>query len=358
MSTDLLPVPVKTPVKRPTRQTTRTKPKVASAPKVAELVKSFIKPKPRKISEVVGRRIKGKSLALNILTGADPEAMIWDREEGRIVSAIPILKCGKHDPIDLGGGVKLFADCTLCEFNIKPAADKAEFVANIRDAMSRVQNHLGDRYRLFPQAAHDYADAEMQPAYGIDPQQIGCTPSICGLRETINLPAPFDSTMRTGSFHVHIGNAAYEGKNDGRLLTYDSRHDAMKLVALYMGLGTVVYSKDVTSQRRRAIYGRGHEMRQTPYGLEARLGEPYSLRSPEMVGLVYDLTHHALSHIRNRTEKDVLKIIDSHAVEAAINACDKGAALAILKTTDLPADLMARIQQDYGMPDVKEAWKL
>ncbi len=337
----------------------RTATKRASRPNVAAIVKQAIKPKPSKISDIVkGTRVKGKTLDLQILTGADPEAMIWSLDEGRIVSSVPILQRDKHNPIDLGNEVKLFADCTLCEFNIKPAADKTEFIANIRDALSRVQNHLGDRYRLYPQAAHDYTDAELEPSYGVDPRQIGCTPSVCGLERRLNMPEAFPSNMRTGSFHIHIGNAAYQGKNDGRLLTFDSRHDAVKLIALYMGLGTVVFSRDETSKRRRAIYGRGHEMRVTPYGLESRLGEPYPLRSPEMVGLVYDLTHHALSHIKNRTEKDVLGAIDSYAVEAAINGADKEAAMTILKATDLPSDLMTRIQQDYGMPDLKEAWSI
>jgi hypothetical protein len=324
---------------------------------VQSIVKTIAKPgrKPG-IASLVKKRAAKKSKVLTVTFGGDPECMILDRETGLIVSSIPILQRDKHNPIDLGEEVKLFADNTLCEFNIKPALDRDQFIANMRDALTRVQTHLGDRYRLHPQAAHDFTDAELMPSFGVDPREIGCTPSVCMLREEVRVPSEFPSNMRTGSFHIHLGNADFKGKNDGRLLTYDSRHDTMKLVALYMGLGTVVMSKDQTSQRRRAIYGRGHEGRITKYGLEVRCGEPYPLRSPEMVNLVFDLTAHALTHIHNGTEKDVVKSIDSFAVEAAINDCDKEKALAILKTTDLPSNLLARVQQDFGMPDLKQAW--
>lgn len=354
---------------------TATKPTTARAAKVKRsgrvvAVNDIIDKKPTRISDLLKKRVAPGTTDLKVTFGADPECTLIDTQTGSIVSAIPILKRDKHHPIDVGGGVSLFADSTLCEFNMRPASSKAEFIANLRDALSRVQGYLGDRYRLFPQAAHDFTDAEMQPyvdpaippeqrqSYTIVPTLIGCTPSVDMLRAELNQPEPFKDNMRTGSFHLHIGNADYAKENDGRLLTFNSRHDTVKLIALYMGLGTVIFSRDATSKRRRAIYGRGHEGRVTPYGLEARLGEPYPLRSPEMVELVYDLTEHALSHIKNRTEQDVLAQTDSFAVEKAINECDKDTAMAILKQTDLPADLMARIQKDYQMPDLKTAWGL
>jgi hypothetical protein len=322
-------------------------------PSIASIVKPGRKPG---IASLVKKRAPKQPKGLTVTFGADPECMILDRDTGLIVSSIPILQRDKHNPIDLGEDVKLFADNTLCEFNIKPAFTRDEFIANMRDALGRVQAHLGDRYHLHPQAAHDFTDAELMPSFGVDPREIGCTPSICMLREEVRVPTAFPDNMRTGSFHLHIGNADFKKKNDGRLLTYDSRHDTMKLVALYTGLGTVIMSKDETSRRRRAIYGRGHEGRTTKYGLEVRCGEPYPLRSPEMVGLVFDLTAHALTHVHNSTERDVLNAIDSFAVETTINDCDKDKALAILQATDLPTDLLARVQKDYGMPTLKDAW--
>ncbi len=166
------------------------------------------------------------------------------------------------------------------------------------------------------------------------------------------------ASIWTGSFHLHIGNAAYQGKHDGRLLTYDSRHDTIKLLNIYVGLASVIFSRDETSILRRAIYGKAYEARMTPYGCEYRTTEPYPLRSPELAGLVYDLAHHALSHIKARTQQDVIKSVDLHAVGAAINACDKEAALTILSGLDLPADLLGRVKRDYGQPDWKASWGL
>lgn len=44
-----------------------------------------------------------------ITLGSDPELFLYDTEQKKIVSAIPVL--GKHDkynPIDLGDGIKMY----------------------------------------------------------------------------------------------------------------------------------------------------------------------------------------------------------------------------------------------------------
>lgn len=331
--------------------------KVSKSSATSKIVKSLVAPgKKPGITSLVKKTKAKKQTALSVTYGADPECMVFDTELGRIVSAIPILKCGKHDPIDLGNGVKLFADNTLCEFGLSPSDDRSGFIQNMKDALSRVQEHLGDRYRLYPQAAHHFTDEEMVPSYGQDPTMVGCNPSVDCLKEAINMPKPFVNNMRTGSFHLHIGNADWKKNADRRLLTYDSRHDAIKLLNIYVGLGTVMFSKDNTSKDRRAIYGRAYEARITPYGCEYRTTEPYPLRSPDMVGLVFDLAEHAIQHIKNFTEKDIIGSVDLEEVGRVINECDAEAAKKILFKLDLTDDLRGRVSKDYGMPDLKAAW--
>lgn len=330
-------------------------------PNVANLVKEAIKPKGR-IEDLVrggGKRGKKVSDSLSVTWGADPECHIADlQQDGKIVSSIHILKRDKHDPIDLGNGVMLYADNLLGEFSLSPSDTKEEMLDRMKDAFTRIHEHLGDRYILVPKAAHLYPDDEMIPGFNIDPMAIGCNPSVDCLKESLNMPLPFSDNTRTGSFHIHVGNKAWQGKHDGRLLTFNSRHDAIKLLTIYLGLGSVIFSRDETSRDRRKIYGRAYEARVTGYGVEHRSTEPYPLRSREMTALVLDLAEHAINHIKTRTEQDIIKSVDLHAVGAAVNTCDKVAALAILSKLDLPSGLMARIQKDYGMPDLKAGWGL
>lgn len=332
-----------------------SKPK--SGRKVAAFVKQVVTRKSSKISDLVRKPAAGNA-DLKVSWGADPELMVYSLDEQRIVSSIPVLKRDKHNPLDLGNGVKLFADNVLAEFSMSPSDSKDEMIERMRDAFTRIQAHIGDKYRLLPQASHVYRDDEMAPSHAIDPTECGCNPSYDAFKVEINQPSPFTDNMRTGSFHIHIGNKDWNGKNDGRILSFNSRHDTIKLLNVYTVLASVIVSNDTTSKARRAIYGRSFEFRPTSYGCEMRSLDPFHLRSPALVSLILDLTNHALDHIKNCTEQDILGAVDLEAVGAAINNCDKGAALAILSKLDLSSKLMARVKKDWKMPDFTSSWGL
>ncbi len=336
---------VKTKSTRPKRQ-------------IAAQIKDLIKAKPTKISDLVKGGGKKQKLPFAATLGCDPECHLVDNDTGQIVSAIPVLQRDKHNPIDLGDGARAYFDNVLVEFGIAPSNTKEEMLERLKVALTRLHEHLGPRYSLLPRAGHVYSDAELAPSDLGNPWEIGCCPSVDCYREALVAPSAFPSNLRTGSFHIHVGNRDWQGEHDGRLLDYNSRHDMIKLLDVFVGLGSVLYDLDDTTPERRKLYGAAGSLRVTPYGCEYRVLSPGPLKSREMTNLTLDLTNHAISHIANRTEKDVLRLTDSAKVELAINTCDVALAESILTDVKLPADLMTRVKQTYPDVGIREGWGL
>lgn len=338
-------------VKRPSRTRTRAKTLTAAVEQAIE--------SPKHISDLVKKpKSQPKSSGLRVTLGADPECSIFDIQLNRIVSAIPVLKRDKHNPIQLGNGVNLYADNTLCEFSFPPSEDKEQMMDRMKDAFERIHIHLGDRYRLMPVAAHRYTEKEMEPEFDINPVEVGCNPSFCAYTCSVRNPVPFPDTLRTGSFHIHLGNADWNGKHGGHMLTFDSRNDTIKLMDLFVGLGSVLLDRDPGSVERRLLYGQAGSFRPTPYGVEYRPLSPGPLKSREMTEVILDLTEHTLSHIKDGTEKDALALVDPVKVQDAINKCDRPLAEELLTKAGLPSSLMSRITETYADCPITEGWSL
>lgn len=292
--------------------------------------------------------------------GSDAEIHIYDTVQKKIVSAIDVLKRDKHDPIDLGDGFKCYYDNVLVENSFLPAQDKKEFIGRFKTVFTKMQKILGNRYRFVPKAAHIYDDVELSNPVA---QEIGCSPNFDVYREEINMPEPFKDGMRTGSFHLHIGNADYEkANNNGFLLTIDSKNNAIKLLDIFVGCASVLFDKDESSKIRRQIYGKAGEFRTTEYGIEFRPLGNYSLLSPKLVDLVYDLMNHALTYIVNNKASKLLEKIDAEQVQKAINECDTNLATDILKQANLPKSLFDRIMKEskttYKVEDFYKNWNI
>ncbi len=295
---------------------------------------------------------KAKTL-LKTTFGADPELMVFDTKKGRIVSAIPIIKNSKHEPIDLGDGFRVFYDNVLLEFSMPPAKSKAEFVNLIRIAFQRIQKLLGERYRIVAQSSHEFLKEDLE---GKVCWEAGCSPNFDVYGECANLPADFTSGLRTGSFHLHIGNVDY-AKGKGKLLDFDSRQQVIKLLDATLGCASVVFDKDATSKARRALYGKAGEHRPTRYGIEYRVLGGYALRSPKLVSLVMDLVEHTLGIVANDEEESVLGSLDAETVREAINTGNRSLALHCAAMAGVPSTLLD-ICANHATPDLYKDWGL
>lgn len=270
---------------------------------------------------------------MNITLGSDPELMILDTQQNnKVVSSIPILVVDKKNPIDLGQGVRLYADNILAEVAFPPAQTKQGIIQKIGDVLKRAQSYIGGRYRLAAIASHEYDFTELDDDRA---WQAGCDPTFNAYTRERNHLNGFNNCVRTGSCHIHIGNE--------RLTDDETRIKAIKLMDIFVGCASVIFDKDETAKRRREVYGQASEHRPTEYGLEYRCLGPYVLRSPDLVNLAIDLSFHALSQIDNPLPK-----IDENQIIQAINNCDTGLARHVLTSASTPNSLMERIHAKYS----------
>lgn len=302
--------------------------------------------------------LKAKAIpALKVTFGADPELMLFSTEENKIVSSIPVLKQDKNNPIDLGDGIKMYADNVLVETAFPPSKTKEGMLTLMQTVFSRMQEKLGDKYRLLPKAAHIFEPAQLKIEHGIDPFEIGCVPSIDVYEQAVLMPNGFPDGLRTGSFHIHLGNQDYnKKKNGGHFLTFNSRENTIKLMDVFVGCASILFDKDESSVTRRKLYGQAGNFRITPYGIEWRTLGNYALTSRTLTEFVLDLVGHVVSHVNNGTEQDILKLVDPTVVREAINTCNIKLAEDILIKALLPANLLAAAKADYGVPDFNKSW--
>lgn len=311
--------------------------------------------------------VKGgaKLKPLSLSYGSDPELMVVDTHQGgKIVSAITVLNgATKDNPVDLGDGIKAYADGVLLEAALPPVtAESGRIVTHLKDVFTRIQAHLGDRYRLLPQASHIYDDSELLKADGSKIEaawEIGCTPWIDVYASQVVVPDPFTDGMRSSSSHCHWGRTDFQDAPDQRLLSIDSKEEATKLMDAVIGCSHVLLSTDATALRRRLKYGKAGTMRMQSYGGEYRPLESHAFSSPLMAQLIWDLMAHALSFIDQGTGADLLKLVSAADVQTAINTCDKVLARKVVDQIQLPADLMRRVTRvTYKDVPFAKAWSL
>lgn len=280
-----------------------------------------------------------------ITLGSDPELCLWSVEQGKIVSAIPVLKNDKYSPAKLPGKINVYADNVLVESSFPPVKTTNQLLKSLQTVFKRTQDFLGDKFRLLPKASHVYDMSELK-----DDQawMVGCNPSWCAYTLKANNPSDFTSGLRTGSFHIHVG---YE-----KATTLAGRTDTIKLLDAIVGTASIVFTNDDSSAARRALYGQAGEHRPTPYGLEWRVLDNYALRSPELTELTLNLIDYTLSVVLSNREKSLLALVDESEVRKAIDKSDKELALEVLKKLKLPKEIYNSIFKKYKIRDFNKAW--
>ena len=271
--------------------------------------------------------------------GGDPELFL-QTVNGAICSSIPVLKRDKYNPIilDEKRKVKFYADNSLAEMAFAPSTNREDFVETYRLALQKAQNHLGKDFRLCVKSAHFFNENELEAAHGIDPKEIGCNPEFDFYKEEVKDLGMFESTMRSGSSHIHVGHPMVE--------SFENKSLALKVIEIFLGCASVIWDNDESSLERRKKYGKSGSFRPTSYGFETRFMSNYMLNSPVLVELAYDLTQYSLSHIFEGTSKKVIGLVDEKKIQNAINNCDKKLAIEVLTVANLPKDLFTRVKKE------------
>jgi hypothetical protein len=295
-----------------------------------------------------------KRQKLEVTLGSDPELMLFDIEQNKMVSAIKVLCNDKKTPTSLGDGILMYADNVLVETAFPPAKTKEDFIETIRKAFQRMQLALGRKFKLHPQAAFNFEKDQLDDKRA---WESGCDPNFDVYLGRANERADFTSGLRTGSFHIHVGNQEWETNPEGLLMSDESKGMAIRLLDIFVGVPSVIFDRDFSSGTRRKLYGKAGEHRPTPYGIEYRVLGNYALRNPEMVNLVVDLLDYALDQIRDNKAEELIRRMNSSMVQTAINENSTVAAMEVLKESKLPGYFFKRIWEDYRC-DMYREWNI
>jgi len=286
--------------------------------------------------------------------GADPELFVFSHGKDKIVSSIPVIKKDKHDPVDLGDGIKMYADNVLLETSFPPSDNKDGFIKTVKSALIKIQDWLGRDYSIVAQASHVFSEEDIGPKpavmHGTLPVEweIGCNPSYDCYAQAERIPSPFATGLRSGSFHIHLGSEL--------LLPFENKDKMIRLLDLLVGCPYVIIDRDETSLARRMLYGKAGEFRPTAYGIEWRVLGNYALRSPALTELVLDLVHYTMEQMEHKNVDYILAHADFNLVQTSINTGNRTLAEIAIKKW-LPSGLVSRIH-NAKPANMHEAWGL
>lgn len=274
--------------------------------------------------------------------GSDPEFML-ENKSGEIVSAIEVLKRGKHDPIPLSNGEFFYYDNVNLETRVKPSNTCEGYVESVRSSLQGIADFLGKDFMLKAQASHNF-----DPKYLTHPDSVafGCSEEYCAYALSVVTAPEAPATFRSAGGHIHIGRNDFESFEDIDgivLLDPWSKVNAVKMMDLFVGTSIAILDNDPTSVARKALYGNAGRHRAPAYGFEYRTPGNYWLNSPELVALIFDLTQHAVSFVLNDTHEEILGKVNQEKLIEAVNTNNKDMSANILEEVGLPDSLKARL---------------
>lgn len=238
---------------------------------------------------------------MKILVGADPEVFIRDPDSLRPISAvnergharIPGTKLRPHK-IKKGA---IQVDGTACEFNIDPADSRDAFIGNIKAVYGQLQAIIKKQgYQLVADPVVVY-DKDYFAGIPDAAKELGCDPDFNAWTGQANpRPDGLQTTMRTGSGHIHVGWT--EGADPTDPSHFNDCVAVAQQLDYYLGLYGLLWDSD---DDRRILYGKAGAFRPKPYGMEYRTLSNAWLRYPALYGWIYDSVQKAMTDlIENR----------------------------------------------------------
>lgn len=211
--------------------------------------------------------------------GSDPEFFVV--RDGRPVSAIGIVEGDIEHRINIKGH-EFYYDNVLAECAIKPGSTKSEVLQNFAECI-KIYSEMVWPHKLETRASHEFTDTELAHDGA---RKVGCSPDMCAYEVAQKVPPIYEienGNLRSSGGHVHVG---------ADVLISNGPEPAFCVFMwdLLLGVTSLHLDKDPSAKVRRTLYGQPGRYRTKPYGLEYRTLSSFWLRSPRLVGLIYDLT--------------------------------------------------------------------
>lgn len=216
--------------------------------------------------------------------GCDPEVFLYDRVSGEMVGAYDRVPGTKYSPHLLDRGM-VQVDGMACEFGIDPSATREEFIGNIDVVMGQIRRMLPTdcEIRIQPVVVFSEEEFDRQP---LECQELGCEPDFNAWLRAVNpRPRPPVRTMRSAGGHVHLGWSDAVDFTDPSVTEFIER--LVKNLDWTLLLKSMEWDSDNT---RRKLYGKPGTFRPKPYGMEYRPLSCMWLETPDLQGLVFDIT--------------------------------------------------------------------
>ena len=172
----------------------------------------------------------------------------------------------------------------------------------------------------------------------------------------------FDTTkaqdsLRSAGGHWHVG---YKDETKEMLKDPYGKAEVVKLLDIFQGVPSILLDPDETAPLRRSLYGRAGAHRPTPYGVAYRPLGNFWVKSPELVGIMYQLSDIAIRLCVEGESETIIKAAEPKQIIAAINGSDQHLAEGVLRRIQkyLPKKLFARITQKPIQADFYDAWQI
>jgi hypothetical protein len=217
--------------------------------------------------------------------GTDPEFPL--QIGGKYVSAIPYIKGTKKKPHNLNCGGTLQRDNVAVEFATAVAQSESDFVNKIQETLIETRSLLPENSMLLATPSAHFNRSELTHK---EAQEIGCEPDYNAWTGEINEPPTKDfvaGTLRSFGAHIHTGHQS--------LLKGWAKKEMIQIQDYCVGMPSVQLDYSEEAKERRKLYGKAGAYRPTEYGVEYRTLSNFWLKSPDLVKLIYNLTHDSLS---------------------------------------------------------------
>lgn len=219
-------------------------------------------------------------MTMQILVGADPEVFVKAKGSRYFSSAHNLIPGTKAQPFAVNRGA-VQVDGMALEFNINPAENEEEFVANVNTVMAELEAMVPD-YKLVIEPYANFPKKTIKDS----PEEallLGCDPDFNAYTGKRNeAPEVNDETMRTAAGHVHIGWGEDLDPQDPE--HFEACCMLAKQLDYYLGVGSLLFDHDNT---RKTLYGKAGSFRPKPYGMEYRVLSNAWLKDERLMRWVY-----------------------------------------------------------------------
>jgi hypothetical protein len=217
---------------------------------------------------------------MEVLLGCDPELFVKNSNHGGFHCAHGLIPGTKIQPHPVKNGA-VQVDGMALEFNIDPAKDITEWMANINSVRTQLQAMVpGYSLETVPVADFDQRTMDHAP---FEAKELGCEPDFNAWNGAPN-PRP-DGTVnfRTASGHIHVG---WTEDADVRSVNHTADCVAVvKQLDYTLGIYSLLWDPD---NRRRSLYGRAGAYRPKQYGVEYRVLSNAWLKDERLTRWVYN----------------------------------------------------------------------